>query len=1094
MSITTILNHVTDYKYNKMINLAAQTIRLRPSPHARASIQSYSLKITPSNHFINWQQDPFGNYLARINFNEKTDHFRVEVDLVTEVKVFNPFDFFLEESAKHYPFKYSHELKDELAPYLEVKDTSKELIKYVKSLNLKKRGTIDFLVDINRGLNEYLNYTIRLEPGVQTCTETLTLKSGSCRDMAWLLCQIFRHIGIASRFASGYLIQLTADQKAIDGPSGPEQDFTDLHAWTEVYLPGAGWVGLDPTSGLFAGEGHIPLCCTPSPSSAAPISGAIDPCESTMEHTMSITRVKEERRVTKPYSDDEWTEIDALGHQVDDDLNANDVRLTMGGEPTFVSIDDREGEEWHFSALSENKKRLGKEMLKRMQHKFAQGSMIHIGQGKWYPGEILPRWALTNYWRKDGEVMWSNPYHLADPDYNLGHTIYTAQNFLNALAEKLAIPSHYVQPAYEDASYYLWKEARIPIQNDIAISDLYEKTERQRLQSLLDNNLNNPVGYVLPLSFSPTRGRWISNGWNFASGKLILTIGDSPVGLRLPLGSLPNVGNYNEFIYERSPFSQNCLLPSRQMLESNLNNRGSTYDWDFINDANGLVKTALSVEVRNGVLHIFVPPTKLIEHYLELIFAIETIAHRMQISVVIEGYAPPKDLRIGHFSVTPDPGVIEINIQPSSSWDELKHITTTVYDEARHARLTAEKFMLDGRRVGTGGGNHIVIGGATPDDSPFLRRPDLLRSMIAFWQNHPALSYLFSSMYIGPTSQAPRIDEARHDSLYELEIAFNQTPDNGNNNIPYWLTDRIYRNLLIDLTGNTHRAEFCIDKLYSPDRDAGRLGLLEMRGFEMSPHAQMNLLQNLLVRACIACFWKNPYRNKLVRWGTQLHDKFMLSYYIRQDLYDAIDYLNSYGYDFRYNWFEPFFDFRFPIYGQTMVGNIGLELRYALEPWNVMGEESNGGGVSRSVDSSVERLEIKVTNLYSNRHKITCNGYEIPLQPTRFQGIFVAGIRYKAWSPHSSLHPSIQPHVPLVFDIFDKDLGRSIGGCTYHVAHPGGRGYDIYPVNENEAQGRRLSRFQCGGHTAGYTPINGTQIHPDFPNTLDLRLNTPIYF
>ncbi|MES2985206.1 MAG: transglutaminase family protein [Pseudomonadota bacterium] len=1044
MGMLAALNHVTHYRYDRPIALGMQTIRLRPAPHTRSPVQAYSLKITPAEHFINWQQDPFGNYLAQVIFPEKVKEFRVEVDALVEIRVFNPFDFFLEEYARSFPFAYEPLLEAELAPYLEIKETGAQLLALLATIDRAPVSIIDFLVTVNQAIHHALTYVTRMEPGVQSCEETLALRSGSCRDMAWLLCQLLRHLGFATRFASGYLIQLTPDVKPLDGPAGTAVDFTDLHAWAEVYLPGAGWVGLDATSGLFAGEGHVPLCCTPNPSSAAPVSGTLEACESTLTHTMSITRIAEQARITKPFSDAQWAAIDALGTAVDKALTRQDVRLTMGGEPTFVSDTDRSGEAWHFTALSEDKKTLGNALHLRLRERFATGGLLHYAQGKWYPGEELPRWAMHCFWRRDGEPVWAHDALLANPQIDLGHDLKTAETFITELARRLAIADRFVIPAHADKAV---------------------------------------AGYVLPLHFSYTRKGWISNGWQFDAGALVLIAGDSPLGLRLPLNSLPQVPP-EEHYPERSAQAQSKALPSHAALLKK-HQKTPSENTAFAKDPNGLIRSALCAQVRGGVLHVFLPPLSYIEHFLELVAAIETVASALDLPLVLEGYAPPADLRLRAFSVTPDPGVIEVNVQPAGSWDELKIITTTVYEEARATALSAEKFLLDGRRVGTGGGNHIVLGAASPLDSPFLRRPDLLQSLITFWQHHPSLSYLFSAMYIGPTSQAPRIDEARHDTLYELEIAFRQMPS-ASEKKP-WLVDRLLRNLLVDLTGNTHRAEFCIDKLHSPDSERGRLGLLEMRGFEMTPHPRMNLLQGLLIRACIAHFWKTPYHKPLIRWGTQLHDRFMMPHHVQADFDAVLAELKSGGYDFSPAWFAPFFAFRFPEYGSVQIGEVTLELRMALEPWPVMGEEMNAGSVSRSVDSSVERLQVLVRGLSDLRHIVTCNGKRLPLKATAEHGCYVAAVRYKAWAPYSSLHPQIPVHTPLVFDVIDAHHGRSLGGCTYHVMHPGGRSYETIPVNENEAEGRRLSRFEPMGHTPGNVAVPPLVVNPEFPHTLDLR-------
>ena len=731
-----------------------------------------------------------------------------------------------------------------------------------------------------------------------------------------------------------------------------------------------------------------------------------------------------------------------------------------------------------------------------------QAGLLHYGQGKWYPGESLPRWALACYWRKDGKPIWQDNRWIADASKDYGYGPAEAKVFIEKLADRLGVSRRFVRESYEDIFYYLYKEQRLPVNVSPSDSKLADPEERERLAGVFERGLGEVAGYVLPLQY----GSWHSGPWPFRGEHMFLLPGDSPAGLRLPLESLPWVSKADfPQDYPVDPMAERGELPDPQRLLMALEGGRTPVDGEGVRtqpapyenlslmpgeSAAWVVRTALCVQPRKGRVYVFMPPIKALEGYLELIAAIEETAKKTGLPVVIEGYEPPFDPRLKSLKITPDPGVIEVNIQPMQNWREMVECTETLYETARLSRLATEKFMLDGRHTGSGGGNHIVIGGATPADSPFLRRPDLLRSLLTFWNNHPSLSYLFSGLFIGPTSQQPRIDEARHDSLYELEIAFaeldRQTAPGSP--CPSWLVDRLFRNLLVDVSGNTHRAEFCIDKLYSPDSSSGRLGLLEFRAFEMPPHARMSLAQQLLMRTIIAWFWKTPYREKLVRWGTRLHDRFMLPEFIRLDFMDVIDILNQAGYPLSIDFFHPHFEFRFPIHGSVTYRGMDLELRQALEPWHVLGEEPGGGGTVRYVDSSVERLQVKISGLTEDRYIALCNGRQIPLQPTGAKGVFAAGVRYKAWQPPSCLHPTIGVDAPLVIDIFDVWSQRAVGGCTYHVGHPGGRNYEIFPVNAYEAEGRRHARFIPGGHTPGsFTAVPREETNGDFPYTLDLR-------
>ncbi|MDE8344758.1 MAG: transglutaminase family protein [Acidocella sp.] len=1108
MSVHAAITHRTSYKYDRPVTLGPQTIRLRPAPYARTPILSYSLKVSPQPHFLNWQQDPQGNFLARVVFPERVTSFEVQVDVIADMATINPFDFFLEPEAETYPFSYDDTLAEELAPFRVLRNPGKKLQSLIGAVHVALAGTelrmVDMLVMVNRLIAERISYVVRMEPGVWSPEKTLTEQKGSCRDSAWLLVNLLRHLGFAARFVSGYLIQLVADVKPVGGGAeGPTEDFTDLHAWAEVYLPGAGWIGLDATSGLMAGEGHIPLAATPSPSSAAAISGTIGgDCETEFAFEMSVARVAETPRVTKPYTPRMWQDILAQGAAVDRALAKGDVRLTMGGEPTFVAASDFEAPEWNIDAMGPTKRHYAGKLIRKLTPLWAKGAALTYNMGKHYPGEQLPRWAIHAHWRADGEPVWRNPALLAS-DEDFGDAAGDAAadeaaQFAAALAERLQIDPGLVNQAYEDVHYYLWREKRLPANVIAEDAKLRDELERKRLARVFGRGLAEPVGSVLPLRRVIKDGarRWQSGKWFFRDDVMFLIPGDSPVGLRLPLESLPWVDPAEQEIeFETDPFAPKETLPTRDSMQATRDGVGTPgiegfrpmpQDTPVVGgDDPARVRTALAVEARDGIIHVFYPPLYDIADWLELTAAIEDTAEEYGRKVVLEGYLPPEDERVLNFSVTPDPGVIEANIHPAGNWGESVGRTTQLYDVAREVGLATEKFMLDGRHVGTGGGNHVVMGAVSPADSPFLRRPDLLKSMLGFWHNHPSLSFMFSGLFIGPSSQHPRIDEAREDSLNELEIAFQQVARDVET--PPWMVDRLFRNILADMTGNGHRTEFCIDKMYAPNSASARRGLVEFRAFEMPPHAEMSAAQMLLMRSAVAAFWEKPYERRLIRWGTRLHDEFLLPHYADADFKDALAELGDFGFPLNPEWFAPHMEFRFPQAGEIVARDMKIELRHALEPWHVLGEEQTSGGTARYVDSSAERLQAKVSGWVDERYVLACNGAALPLQRTEVQGEYVAGVRFKAWQPYSALHPSIPAQVPLVFDVYDKWSGRSIAGMSHHVAHPGGRAYDDFPVNANAAEARRRSRFFGHGHTPGPMAAPREVQGPEYPRTLDLR-------
>ena len=1096
MSIKVALEHHTSYTFDRLVRLGPHIVRLRPAPHSRTPIEAYSLRVEPADHYINWQQDPVGNFLARLDFPNPMRRLSITVGLVADLKVVNPFDFFVDDWADKWPasseFTYPKELSDDLKPYLRPVDEDGpesgpgELVRnWVRNFSVPPDGprTIDFLVALNGAIKAEIGYTLRMQHGVQTPDFTLRTRVGSCRDSAWLLVSILRQLGLAARFVSGYLVQLASDVEALDGPSGPATDFTDLHAWTEVYIPGAGWIGLDPTSGLFAGEGHIPLAATPHPATAAPISGRTEPCESVLEFSNTVTRIHEDPRVTLPYSDEAWRKIHEVGRSVDDRLAAADVRLTVGGEPTFVSVDNQVDDEWTTAADGPHKRRLASDLAARLKGVWAPQGLIQRMQGRWYPGEPLPRWQIALYWRTDGRPLWTDDTLLADPwlDESTPVNDEAAYQVLEGIAHSFGLPLSQVRPAYEDPLARLAADVRKPEGDPVESGPGGPGDLDPETLARLDESTTAPAAYVLPLHRRDDDLGWASANWRLRRGRIVLIEGDSPAGLRLPLNSI-------SWKPPRASFDVDPLTVGHELAEPATSEA-------VVTDPETAPPTAMVTEVRGGLLYIFVPPTEALEHFVDLIARIEAAAAKADCPVVVEGYGPPPDPRLTSMTITPDPGVIEVNVPPTASFAEQTQLLETLYEQARLARLSTESFDVDGTHGGTGGGNHITLGGATPADSPLLRRPDLLVSLLTYWQRHPSLSYLFAGRFVGTTSQAPRVDEGRAEALYELEIAFAEIARlSAGGAAKPWVPDRALRHLLTDITGNTHRAEFCIDKLYSPDSPRGRLGLLELRGFEMPPHLRMAMVQSLLVRSLVAWFWDEPLRAPLIRHGANLHGRYLLPHFLIHDIADVAADLRAHGIAFETSWLDPFTEFRFPRIGTAVFDGVEIELRGAIEPWNTLGEEARATGTARYVDSSVERIQVRIIGADRHRYVVTANGYPVPLLATDNPDINVGGVRFKAWQPPSALHPTITTDVPLQFELIDLTTGTSRGGCTYHVAHPGGRAYDEPPVNAVAAESRRARRFEATGFTPGKIDLSAIQekqarIFTDIgaPGILDLR-------
>ena len=1063
-----VVQHRSRYIYPRPALLGPQTIRLRPADHTRARVESYTLTVAPE-HRVHWQRDPHGNHVARVTFKaaEPVTELAIAVELAVDVRPINPFDFLVDDRAKHVPFAYWD--SGELASFLDLSDPAYRIGRRTTELlkELPARGDIvSVLVAIVGAVHARIAYVIRDEPGIWTPEETLVAGRGSCRDSAVLLVALLRTRGIAARFASGYLVQLADEGMLPDEPRGVSRDVVDLHAWAEAYIPGAGWIGLDGTSGLFTGEGHIPLACTASPAQAAPVDGTSDVAASTVDFATAIHRIGHESRPTAPYTDEVWHELLTAGDRADAAIAHAGLELTVGGEPTYVVRGDEQSrEEWSTGALGPAKWTRGRELARRLRDRLAPGGAIVHRSGKQYPGESLPRWALDVIGRRDGSPLWPDRASAGNPD---------AKKLGEALAVALGVPAE-LHAAYEDPWNAIAVEAALPPGIDPAVAD--DREERRRLARVLDHGIGAPAGYILPLASTreagATRETWQTDRWELRRGHLFLVPGDSPIGLRLPLASLVDAP-------PQPKWADAPRLPDPRAPEQ---------DAIAIADARPAIRagirTALALEVRDGELWAFLPPLARFADFCELVRAIDRARVATELAVQLEGYAPPPSADAYRFAVTPDPGVLEVNLPPVATAREAAELHQAVFDEALASGLTSERYLLDGRAAGSGGGNHITLGGPTAERSPWLVRPALLASLVTFAQHHPSLAYLFTGLFVGPTSQAPRVDEARHDALYELELALPRlfaepAP-------PAWQVDQLLRNLLVDVAGSTHRAEISIDKLYDPHTPFGRQGLVELRAFEMPPHPRMAAAQVVLARALVAAFAASPYQHALVRWGSELHDRFLLPYYLWRDFADVLDHLDRHGMALPGDAFTPFVELRCPLVGSLAVGDARVELRNALEPWHVLGEETTRTGTARYVDSSMERVEIRTRGLDPERYAIVVGGAELTLRAAAERDVQVAGVRFRAWAPPHALHPHLGIHHPLRVDVIDTWAKRGVAAGAYHVWHPEGRAFDAPPLTRVEAAARRAQRFTLEGPPPWPVHARRVEPHREQPYTLDLR-------
>jgi len=1076
-----LIEHRSRYTYPRPALLGPHVIRLRPSDHTQARIESYTLAIKPE-HRVHWQRDPHGNHVARVTFKagQKIEVLDLLVAMAVEINPVNPFDFFIDDRVKQLPFTYPEHQDTELAPYLDTGDPAYRMGKKANELlaSLPWSGdTMDLLVKLNATVREKIAYVIRDEPGVWTPEETLTHGRGSCRDAAVLLVALMRQRGIAARFVSGYLVQLADEGMIPNEPKGVARDVVDLHAWAEAFIPGAGWIGFDGTSGLLCGEGHIPLASVASPAHASPLDGTSDIGATAVEFSTSITRLGHETRPTAPYPEEVWADLVSQGDHIDQRLTAAGLEVWIGGEPTFTSREHQVREEWQGGALGPDKWERGRALADTLRDRLAPGGLVLARMGKHYPGESLPRWALDVIGRRDGAPLWP-PRSLFERG-----TAEAAHQVAEAIATALGIAAT-LHPAFEDPWEVLRTEAQLPADVDPRTSGLDDPEERRRLATILDRGVGSVVGYVLPLARDASG--WLTETWKFRRGHLFLIPGDSPLGLRLPLASLPP--GVDHAVWAEAP---DLPDPRRDAPDDHQGARatgvGATKQAEAKRTEAGLgVRTALAVEPRDGQIWVFVPPLPRFDDFCTLIAALDAARETTGIAIHLEGYPPPPSPQRLRFAVTPDPGVLEVNLPPVTSCREATALHATVFDAALANGLTAERYLLDGRLAGSGGGNHITIGGPTPERSPWFARPDLLASLITFVQHHPSLSFMMTGLFVGPTSQAPRIDEARHDALYELEIALQALEEPQ----PAWRIDALLRHLLVDVSGSTHRAELSIDKLFDPHTPYGRQGLVELRAFEMPPHPRMLAAQAILVRGLLAAFVDRPYHHPFVRWGETLHDKYLLPFWMWRDFEDVLAYLGAQSVALPADGFRPFVELRCPLVGTLEVDDARVEVRNAIEPWHVLGEEATPTGTARYVDSSLERIELRTVGLDPERYAVVVNGLVIPLREAAGRDVSVGGVRFRAWCPPHALQPHLGIHHPLRIDVLDRWSPRCVAGGAYHVWHPEGRAFEAPPLTRVEAAARRARRFTLEGPSPLQTPRE-VPAHRDQPYTLDLRRFDP---
>ena len=1013
------LRHCIHSRFDRPVALSTHWLRLRPAPHTRGRLTAFSLRVEPALHFLNWVRDPFENHLARLDLPEPVTHMVVEVEIIAELAAVNPFDFLLDADAVRHPFRYPPQLARELAPYLSPVACGDATGRWVSHLERGPVATLDRLEQVNRAVNQQFRVHDDPDPlpGPVDLEQVVGTGAGSSWELAWLLTVALRSLGLAARFCSGYRVILVE--------SGP--DHAEHCAWSEVYLPGAGWVGLDPAAGVFTGECHVPLATAPEPSRVGPLLGYREACEEQCSSSVDVQRLVPESP-DSPATGGAWRRVMvAAARTVDDSLREQGLELAQGVRLAFCRDNARDRPEWSTAAPGADKWRAALALGRSLRDALLPGGVLQLGQGEWYGGEALPRWQLRCIARKDGVPMWSNaerqdgPAGEAPPDTDAARDVVVA-GFARRLSATLGLGEECWIAARDDVLHRAWAEAPQELPRPSA-EVLRDPKARRRLSRELSAT-DRTVGYVLPLAWDHGSDCWRTAPWPTRRGQLTLLPGDSAIGYRLPLNELP-VGQAG--LREQEPpapfWREPPALPMPQPAVA-------------AGGAPATPGTALCLEHRDGILFVFLPPCPSAERYQALVAAAERAAADAPLPVLLEGYLPPPDPRLRTVQLEPEVGTLEVTLPASSTWDAVDRTVHTTCNRATELGLTTAIKEEDGSLRPLDRRAAWTLSGPTPGASPWLCRPSLLRSLLRYWQRHPSLSFLFAGGRVGPDSWAPRVDEGREDMLYELDVALERVPD-GEVDTP-WLIDRLLSHLVADPAGHPARAELRLDRLYPPGDDGARCGEVVVQAFAPPLDARLAGLQALLLRAVVAHVARRPEHASFIRWGTALHDRFMLPRVLRDDFRSVLEELRHGGHGLAEAWFQPYLDDMFPPLEAVRHGSLRLLLRPALEPWPVMAEEISGGGMARFIDPAMVRVEVELRGFTPGRHVVVCNGRRVPLQPAGVPGEAVAGVRCKVLNPPATLYPTVPPEDSLVFEVLDAWSGERLGGCTYYPPRPAG--------------------------------------------------------